>query len=112
MGGHGHTGTGEFWLDGFARREILLVKAIKAQRAPPAQRSGKTNAPIISHGPAHTGGALTRACAAVHATVLFPSVGAREKRVFKAILYIPAPVGTSISTPHPLVLPSFIYPKS
>ena len=56
--------------------------------------------------------ARRRAPAELHAAALFPSVGAREKRFFKAILYVPGPVGTSISTPHPSVSPSFIYPKA
>ena len=67
----------------------------EAQHTPPAQRSAKTNTPVISDGLARRTG-----------------VGECERRFFKAILYIPGPVGTSISTPHPLVSPSFVYPKS
>ena len=75
-----------------------------AQHTPPAQRSAKNKAPIISDVLAHTGGGLPRASVRRQATPLsftplFYSLESVrvKKRFFKAILYIPGPVGTSIT---------------
>ena len=72
-------------------RGITVVHQLCAFFLSPTHTTGaaKTNDPIISDGLAHTGGALMCRPAKLHATVLFPSIGVREKRFFKAILYIP-----------------------